>query len=787
MGESLNVQDRARSSKGCGPFFAPLLELGLMQPENGQSVRMRTLLRFTLLLGLGAGFEAAGFGAAPVAVPPALPVGMRSVAEIAEATRPSLVKITQAGREGEYGVGSGFVVGEDGLIVTNRHVIGEARRLKVEGSDGRVHEVTEVYAHDAKLDLAILRVATQGLKPLKLGDSEAARQGEPIVAMGNPEGLTYSVVEGVISEAHRDVEGQSMIQVAIPIERGNSGGPLLDREGRVLGVLTLKSARTENLGFAMPAAALKKLLEKPNPIPMERWLTIGVLNPRFWTTVMGAQWTQRAGVVQVAQAGDGFGGRALCLWNDKPDEARFEAAVTVRLADEAGAAGLAFCADGGARHYGFYPTGGRLRLTRFDGPDVFSWKILRELDVDAYRPGEWNTLRVRVEGKRLQCFVNDTRVLEMEDDGMRGGFAGLCKFRRTVASFKDFRTGEDVAGTRPSPAVEASLREAVEGLRGGTLTREAAFGALSRETDASRRLLLERGAALEKEASLLRGFATELHQRTVREALVAELDRPDVEADLLRSALLLSKHDNADLDVASYERGFEQMVRELRGDADIVAGAGKAVRRLNRYLFEENGFHGSRSDYSNPSNSYLNEVLDDREGLPITLSVLYIELARRLGVEGVAGIPLPGRFMVGYREEANSELALVDVYEGGRLLSLEEGVASVSEDGSVPASAKKPALKREILLRMVRNLLGPLLDSRNTPKEALPYLEIVLALDPEAARERLARAFVRENLGERSAAAEDVRWMLEHLPPGLGEDRRETLERWLARLERQER
>jgi regulator of sirC expression with transglutaminase-like and TPR domain len=552
----------------------------------------------------------------------------------------------------------------------------------------------------------------------------------------------------------------------------------------VLGVLTLKSARTENLGFAMPSAALKKLLDKPNPIPMERWLTIGVLNPRFWTTVMGAQWTQRAGVVQVAQSGDGFGGRALCLWNDKPDEAKFEAAVSVRLADEAGAAGLAFCADGGARHYGFYPTGGRLRLTRFDGPDVFSWKILRELDSEAYRPGEWNTLRVRVEGARIQCFVNGVQVLELEDAGMRGGRAGLCKFRKTAASFKDFRTGTDVSEKRLSPVAEEGLRAAVEALAAGKISRAAAFESLGRERDSSRRLLGEKSAALEKEAALLRGFATELHQRSVRSELVTELARPDAEADLLRCALLLSKHDNPDLDVAAYERGVGQMVRELQADVEIMAGTGSAVRRLNRYLFEENGFHGSRSDYGNPSNSYLNEVLDDREGLPITLSVLYIELARRLGVKGVKGIPLPGRFMVGYSEVEGGEYALVDVYEGGRLLTMEEGVAAVSEAGWVPASAKNPSSKRDILLRMVRNLLGPLMDSRNTSKEALPYLEMVLELDPDAARERLMRAFVREGAGERAAAAEDVRWMLEHLPPGVGEDKRETLGQWLERLER---
>ena len=328
------------------------------------------------------------------------------------------------------------------------------------------------------------------------------------------------------------------------------------------------------------------------------------------------------------------------------------------------------------------------------------------------------------------------------------------------------------------------MGEAVEALRAGRVSREEAFAALSKERDPSRRLLLEKSAALEKEAALLRGFATELHQRTVRQSLAAELARPDAEADLLRCALLLAKHDNPDLDIAAYERGVEQMVRELKADPDIAAAPGLAVRRLNRYLFEENGFHGSRSDYGNPSNSYLNEVLDDREGLPITLSVLYIELARRLGIVGVSGIPLPGRFMVGYRETEGGEYALVDVYEGGRLLSMQEGVEAVSEDGVVPKTAKLPASKRDILLRMIRNLLGPLMDSRSTPKEALPYLELVLALDPDAARERLARAFVREGGGQREAAAEDVRWRLEHLPPGVGEDKRETLEQWLGRLVR---
>ncbi len=709
--------------------------------------------------------------------------GVKSVEQIAEQIRPSIVNVTQVGRDGPFGVGSGFVIGED-LIATNRHVIGEARRILVETSDGRSLDVIEVVANDARLDLAILRVAQKGLKTLVLGDSDAMRQGQPIVAMGNPAGLAFSVVEGVISEPSRDVEGTPMIQIAVPIERGNSGGPLVDRQGRVLGVLTLKSARTKNLGFAMPVNALKKLVERPNPIPMERWLTIGVLNPRVWTTLMGAQWTQRAGIIQVTQSGQGFGGRSLCLWNEKPQSDVFEAAVTVRLDDETGAAGLSFCADGKDRHYGFYPSAGKLRLTRFDGPDVYSWKILDEFASDAYLPEDWNTLRVRVDGMRIRCFVNDRQVVDREDSGLRGGSAGLCKFRTTSASYKNFRIGSDLS-EKPFPMeLETRFKGLFDDLVGKLIQPSQLMDEFRNDPESGRRLMIRQQLELERSSKILKEMTVELHQRSVRESLVAELAKPEKEADLLRCALLLSKHDNPDLDLAIYQRGFEQMIQELSGDSDLLKSTESAVLRINRYLFEENGFHGSRSDYSSRSNSYVNEVLDDREGLPITLSVVYIELARRLGVEGVVGIPLPGRFMVGYRGVAETEFSLVDVYDGGKRLSMAQALDVVSDGALVSEKARQPASKRDIIVRMIRNLAGPQLETRNGAMEALPYMDLLIALDPDAGRERLSRAMIRELQGNRIGAAEDVGWMLEHLPDGIQTRQREMLEEWFQKLSR---
>lgn len=265
--------------------------------------------------------------------------------------RPSIAVVTFTGRDGQQqGLGTGFVVDAAGLVATNLHVVGEGRPLSVQLADGIRHDVTEITAFDRASDLAVLRIAQpeKPLVPLPLGDSADPPDGLPVVTVGNPHGLTFSVVGGVVSGV-REVEGRPMIQLAMPIEPGNSGGPVVDPEGRVIGVVTIKSLVTKNLGFAVRVAALKPLLEKPNPVPMLRWLTIGRLDPARWSALFGARWQQRGGLIAVSGSGAGFGGRSLCLAERQPPALPFDLAVSVTLDDEAGAAGLAFHADGGDR------------------------------------------------------------------------------------------------------------------------------------------------------------------------------------------------------------------------------------------------------------------------------------------------------------------------------------------------------------------------------------------------------------------------------------------------------
>ena len=373
----------------------------------------------------------------------------RTTAGLVAELKPSIVVITCIGRDGKQeGLGTGFVVGEDGLIATNFHVIGEGRPISVQFADGTKRDVVEVRASDRQLDLAVVKIDQKGLKPLVLGDATKAEDGQSVVAIGNPRGLKHSVVEGILS-GHREIDGRAMLQLAMPIEQGNSGGPLVDRDGKVLGIITLKSLVTDNLGFAISVNSLKPLLEKPNPVPMSRWLTIGQLNPRDWTPLFGARWRQRAGRIAVEGLGSGIGGRSVCLSKQAVPEKPFEVSVNVKFSPESGAAGLVFHSDGNEKHYGFYPSNGGFRLSRFDGSDVFQWKVLSEVRSEAYKPNDWNEIRVRVEKGRIVCFVNGTQIIESDDDGLTSGQVGLAKFRNTEAEFRGFRIGTEL-GTQPA-------------------------------------------------------------------------------------------------------------------------------------------------------------------------------------------------------------------------------------------------------------------------------------------------------------------------------------------------
>ncbi len=690
--------------------------------------------------------------------------------------------VTVTGRDGKQeGLGSGFIVGADGLIATNLHVIGEARPITVRLTNGKSYPVTSVQATNRALDLAVIKIEARDLPTLELGDSDALRQGQRVVALGNPLGLEHSVVAGVVSGS-REIEGRPMIQLAIPIEPGNSGGPLLDDQGRVHGLLTMKSAVTANLGFAVKVNALKPLLEKPNPIAMTRWLTIGTLDPKEWTTRFGANWRQRAGRIAVEGTGAGFGGRALCLSETITPETPFELTVTVKLDDEAGAAGLVFAADGGDRHYGFYPSNGRLRLSRFDGSDVLNWNVLKEESSPHYRRNDWNTLKVRVEAERIRCWINDQLVIESQDDRYRAGKVGLAKFRNTKAEFKHFRAGRELPSTAPSRELITRVEKQLEQLTKQATADDKLIETLAKDADAGMIVLARRAEQLNAEAKRLRQLAESVHRRRIEQQLIESLKGDDSKVDLIAASLLVSQLDNPELDVAAYREEVERMAREIRQVLPAKADDMAKLKALNNYLFVEQGYHGSNNDYYNRSNSYLNEVLDDREGLPLTLSILYIELGRRLELN-IVGLGIPGHFMVRH-EPHDGARQIFDPFEEGIAISEDELRKRLKENQgeSLRDEHLKAVGKRAIIERMLRNLLGNA-NRENDQPSMLHYLDAIIALAPSSVQERLMRAVIHYQTGSPQLGLRDTHWLLDNKPEGLDADRVLELHQALERAE----
>src|SRR5439155_8397942 len=179
---------------------------------------------------------------------------------------------------------------------------------------------------------------------------------------------------------------------------------------------------------------------------------------------------------------------------------------------------------------------GQLRLTRFEGPSVFTWTILQQIPSANYRRGDWNTLRIRREAHSIRCFVNDHLVIESEDDALPDGKVGLAKFRDTRASFRNFQVNTSIGGASTNLSAQTAplLKNALENVSSVPPERLAAIP--DTETGTAQKILSERAAQLEQQASELRQLATSLRIQTVQKELLQSLRGPEDKIDLFHSA-----------------------------------------------------------------------------------------------------------------------------------------------------------------------------------------------------------------------------------------------------------
>jgi len=179
----------------------------------------------------------------------------RTVIRVAREVTPAVVSIAVQNR----GSGSGAIIRSDGMILTNAHVVANARTVTVGLADGRKVE-GRVLGRDPGLDVAVVRVTADNLPVAPLGDSDALQVGQIAIAIGNPLGLDRTVTMGVVSALDRTTPrlgGETFLQTDAAISPGNSGGPLVDSRGRVIGInsAVIAGMGASNLGFAIPINA----------------------------------------------------------------------------------------------------------------------------------------------------------------------------------------------------------------------------------------------------------------------------------------------------------------------------------------------------------------------------------------------------------------------------------------------------------------------------------------------------------------------------------------------------
>ena len=252
---------------------------------------------------------------------------------------------------------------------------------------------------------------------------------------------------------------------------------------------------------------------------------------------------------------------------------------------------------------------------------------------------------------------------------------------------------------------------------------------------------------------------------------------------LAEACLLIASDAYRDLDVNGYLGKIERMAARLRGRLPPATDAEAKVIALNQFLFDDLEFSGNVDDYYDPRNSYLNEVIERRRGIPISLSVLYIEVGRKIGLP-LQGISFPGHFLV--RLALRGSTLILDPFSGGAPLSeddlrkllrrviAESGRAGLRAAGDVAAELPldqflEPTGHRQVLARMLRNLKN-IYREKDEPQKLLQVIDRMIVVSPEAHGELRDRGLVYQRLEAFRAALKDLNDYLERDPEASDAD-----------------
>jgi len=235
--------------------------------------------------------------------------------------------------------------------------------------------------------------------------------------------------------------------------------------------------------------------------------------------------------------------------------------------------------------------------------------------------------------------------------------------------------------------------------------------------------------------------------------------------DLAAAALAIARVEYPSLDPAPYVALLDRMGEEAAARLNVPRE--DSVRAFNEYLYDEQGFTGNRERYDDPRNSFLNEVLDRRTGIPISLAIIYLEVARRAGLR-VDGVNFPGHFLLrAAQPDTGSDTLIIDPFHGGALLSEYDCRqllrSHVGDEAAFDSTLLIPATRHDIVVRMLVNLKRLYVRMRSFP-QARFVSTLLLSIDPAAISELRDRGLLAYHLQDFSGALRDLEEYLRLIP-----------------------
>ncbi|HLP91287.1 MAG TPA: SirB1 family protein [Nostocaceae cyanobacterium] len=255
-----------------------------------------------------------------------------------------------------------------------------------------------------------------------------------------------------------------------------------------------------------------------------------------------------------------------------------------------------------------------------------------------------------------------------------------------------------------------------------------------------------------------------MNYSSARQYFYQEIQKPDELMDLARAALYIAGEEYPDMDPEEYINALDMMAEEVQERLPTPRYPLRVIQTINQYLYEDLGFKGNQKDYYDPRNSFLNQVIDRRLGIPITLALVYMEIAQRLDFP-MQGVGMPGHFLI--RPNIPDMEIFVDAFNNGEVMFAEDCQERLSQIYQQQVTLQPEFLavvsKRQFLARMLTNLKYIYLQEQNLTK-SLATVERILLLFPSAILELRDRGLLNYQLGHFIQAKADLETYLHQVP-----------------------